>query len=76
MEKLLCVKVHAGAREERLEEKSPTAYEAWVRAEAEQGKANAAVLRLLAQKLGIEPKRLHIIKGARAPSKIIAILGD
>jgi len=49
---------------------------AWVRAEAERGLANAAVLGLLAQRLGVEAKRLRIVKGATAPSKIVAILGD
>lgn len=75
MGNLFRVKVHPGSREDRLEEKSPSAWEAWVRAEAEQGQANAAVLKLLAHKLGLEAKRLRIIKGAKTPSKIIAILG-
>ena len=75
MERLLRVKVHPGAKEDRIAGKGPAAYEAWVRAEAEQGKANAAVLLLLARRLGIEPKRLRIVKGAAAPSKIVAVLG-
>ncbi|MDD5630157.1 MAG: DUF167 family protein [Elusimicrobia bacterium] len=75
MEKLLRVKVHPDSRENRIEEKGPAAYEAWVKAEAEQGKANAAVLALLAARLGIEAKRLRIIKGATAPSKIVQVLG-
>ena len=76
VEKLLRVKVHPDSREDRLEEKSPAAWEAWVRAEAEQGRANAAVLKLLARKLGVETKRLRIVKGARSPSKIVSILGN
>ncbi len=76
MEKLLRIKVHPGSRENRLEERSPMAWEAWVRAEAEQGRANAAVLKLLAQNLGIAVQRLHIVKGARTSSKIVAILGN
>jgi uncharacterized protein len=75
MDRLFRVKVHPDSRENRIEEKGPTAYEAWVKAEAEQGKANAAVLALLAARLGIEAKRLRIIKGATSPSKIIQILG-
>jgi len=75
LERLLRVKVHPDSRENRLEEKSPTSYEAWVKAEAEQGKANAAVLALLAARLGLETKRLRIIKGATSPSKIVQILG-
>ena len=75
MERLIRVKAHPGARENRVEEKSPTAYEVWVRAEPEQGRANAAVLALLAGRLGVEAKRLRIVKGATAPSKIVEVLG-
>lgn len=75
MEKLLRVKVHPDSRENRIEKKGPAAYEAWVKAAAEQGKANAAVLALLADRLGVEAKRLRIIKGATSPSKIVNILG-
>ncbi|MBI5239242.1 MAG: DUF167 domain-containing protein [Elusimicrobia bacterium] len=75
MDKLLRVKAHPDSRENRIEEKGPALYEVWVKAEAEQGKANAAVLALLAGKLGIEAKRLRIIKGATSPSKIIQIFG-
>ena len=69
------MKAHPGSRENRIEQKAPTAYEAWVKAKPEQGKANAAVLSLLAGRLDVEPKRLRIIKGATSPSKIIQILG-
>ncbi|HAM35068.1 MAG TPA: hypothetical protein DEB40_07670 [Elusimicrobia bacterium] len=76
MEKLLRVKVHPDSKDDRLEQTGPAAFVAWVRAEAERGLANAAVLGLLAQRLGVEAKRLRIVKGATAPSKIVAILGD
>ena len=46
-----------------------------MRAEPEQGRANAAVLALLAGRLGVEAKRLRIVKGATAPSKIVEVLG-
>ena len=69
------VKVHPDSRENRIEAKGPAAYEAWVKAAAEQGKANAAVLALLAARLGVEAKRLRIMKGATSPSKIIQVLG-
>jgi uncharacterized protein YggU (UPF0235/DUF167 family) len=72
---LFRVKVHPDSRENRIEEKGPTAYEAWVKAEAERGQANAAVLALLAVRLGVAAKRLRIIKGATSPSKIVALLG-
>jgi len=75
MEKLLRVKVHPESRENRIEVKGPAAYEAWVKAAAEQGQANAAVLALLAGRLGVAAKRLRIIKGTTSPSKIVQVLG-
>lgn len=65
------VKVHAGAREDRIRAKGADAFEVWVRAPAERGRANASVLALVAGALGTEAKRLRIVKGATSPSKIL-----
>lgn len=67
------LKVHAGAKEDRLIRKGPDRYEVWVRQPAEDGRANRAVLALLSKHVGIPAGRLWIIKGARASSKIIAV---
>jgi len=64
------VKVHAGEKKNRLERKAPDSFEVWVKAPAEQGRANEAVRTLLAQELGIEQNQLSLIKGATSPSKI------
>lgn len=69
------MKVHPDAREDRLEVRGPSAYEAWVRAPAERGRANAAVLVLLGRALGCPAKALRVIKGATSPSKIVQRLG-
>ena len=71
----LKVKVHAAAKKNQLLRKGNEAYEIWVRAPAERGQANAAVLALLATALDVPVGRLWIVKGACAPSKIIKILG-
>ena len=76
MNPLFRVKVHAGSREDRLEHRGPDRYELWVRAEAERGMANAAVLSILAKDLNVETKRLRIVKGATSPAKIVALLGS
>lgn len=68
------LKVHPAAKQDLLEERSAGVFEAWVRAPAEEGRANAAVLSLLAARLGLPAKRLRIIKGARAPSKLVQVL--
>lgn len=69
------MKVHPDAREDRLQARGTDAYEAWVRAPAERGLANAAVLALLARALGCPAKSLRVIKGATSPSKIVQRLG-
>jgi uncharacterized protein YggU (UPF0235/DUF167 family) len=58
-----------------VEKKGPDRFEIWVRAEAEQGRANTAILALLAGKLGTDAKRLRIVKGATSPGKIVAVMG-
>ena len=70
------VKAHPASKRDLLEERAPGVYEIWVRAPAEQGRANAAVLALLAEKLGVPAKRLRIIKGAQSPSKIVTLMGS
>lgn len=73
-ERLLRLKVHAGSSADRLERRSADAYELWVRAPAQEGRANDAVLRLLALEPELAGRRLRIVKGARSPSKIVSIL--
>lgn len=72
---LIRLKVHPGAREDRLERRSDDAYEIWVRAPAEQRRANAAALALLARELGCPAQSLRLVKGATSPSKIVERLG-
>lgn len=73
-ERLLRVKVHPDSSRDRLERKSPDAYEIWVKAPPEQGRANAAVLALLKREPELAARRLRIIKGATSPSKIVSVL--
>ncbi|MBI5209740.1 MAG: DUF167 domain-containing protein [Elusimicrobia bacterium] len=72
---LFRLKAHPGGREDRIVRLSATHYEAWVRAKPQAGKANAAVLGLLAQEIGVSVKRLRIAKGASSPNKIVEVLG-
>ena len=68
------IKVHPGARTDKILKKAGDAYEIWVKAAAERGLANAAAIRLLAASAGADPKRIFLVKGARTPSKIVKIL--
>ena len=46
-----------------------------VRAPAQRGKANDAVLRLLAAALGVERRRLRIIRGETSRQKVVSVDG-
>lgn len=69
------VKVHAGEKKNLLSQKVQDTFEVWVKAPAERGLANDAVRDMLASHLGIESKKLRLIKGATCPSKIF-LVGD
>ncbi len=70
MEQYIKVKVHAGEKKNKLVEKSADSFEVWVKAPAEQGRANEAVRALLAAHLGLAENKLSLIKGATSPAKI------
>ena len=46
-----------------------------VKAPPEKGKANAAVIELLATKLSLDKALIQVVKGHRSPSKILSISG-
>lgn len=69
------LKVHAAAREDRLERRGESAYEIWVKAPPERRLANAAALSLLARELGCPAKCLRLVKGSTSPSKIVRRMG-
>ncbi|MDD6173455.1 MAG: DUF167 domain-containing protein [Elusimicrobiaceae bacterium] len=68
------VKVHAGEKKNLVKIKSSDTFEIWVKAPAERGLANEAVRSLLGEHLGVEAKKLRLIKGATSPSKIFELL--
>lgn len=70
MESYIKVKVHAGEKKNKLVQKAPETFELWVKAPAEQGRANEAVRTLLAQHLNLSENKLSLIKGATSPAKI------
>lgn len=70
MESYIKVKVHAGEKKNKLVQKTPDTFELWVKAPAEQGRANEAVRALLAQHFNLPENKLSLIKGATSPAKI------
>jgi uncharacterized protein (TIGR00251 family) len=69
------VKVVAGAGRDRVVGLWNGALKVAVSAPAEGGRANAALVRLLAQVLGCRPQDVRIISGQRRPLKRVAIYG-
>ena len=70
MQQYLKVKAHAGEKKNKLVQKTPDSFEIWVKAPAEQGRANEAVRTLLAAHLQLPENKLSLIKGATSPAKI------
>jgi len=68
------LKVHPGERKDRIVKKAPDAYEVWTKAPPERGLANASALRLLSLQLGVDAKRIMLIKGATSPAKIVKVI--
>ncbi len=75
---LISVEVTAGAKTSAF----PAGYNEWrkaigcrVTAPAVDGKANRAVITLIAEKLGIPPARLHIQSGATSSQKRVLAAG-
>lgn len=68
----LAVRVTPGARVETLEIAGGRLL-AKVRAKPEDGKANVAVIALLAAGLGLAPSRLTLLRGATSREKLIGL---
>jgi uncharacterized protein (TIGR00251 family) len=71
----LRLRVAPGARRDGLVGVHGTALKLAVRAVAEKGRANEAVLRLLAEALGIPLPGLTLVAGASSRDKVVAVRG-
>jgi uncharacterized protein (TIGR00251 family) len=71
----LTVRVHPGASREELAATKQGTLVVRVTAPALEGRANRAVQRLVAKRLGIAPTRLSIVRGAHAREKVLEIEG-
>ena len=69
----IAVRVTPRAARARLEVGPDGGLHAHVTVPPADGKANAAVLRLLAEHLGVAPSRLRLVRGARSRDKLFAL---
>ena len=63
--------VHPGSRMERVDEQGDGSLVVWVKARAEKGKANIAVVKLLSKHFG---GRVRIISGITSRQKIVEVV--
>jgi uncharacterized protein len=68
----LAVKVTPGAREESVT-LTEAAVLVKVRAPADKGAANDAVLQVVARALGLAPSRVTLLRGATSRAKVLAV---
>jgi uncharacterized protein len=71
----LAVRVQARARRDEIAGERAGSLLVRVTAPPVEGKANAAVCRLLAQRLGLAPGRIAVVRGASSRDKLIEIDG-
>jgi uncharacterized protein len=71
----LAVRVQARARRDEIAGERAGSLLVRVTAPPVEGKANAAVRRLLAERLGLAPGRIAVVRGAASRDKLIEIDG-
>lgn len=69
----IAVKVVPGAKIEQIQESIDGNIKIWVRAKAEDGKANKAVIEHLAKHFGVAKSLITIVSGQKLHNKIIEI---
>jgi uncharacterized protein YggU (UPF0235/DUF167 family) len=70
---LVEIKVHPSARVNKVEAAENGGFTIWTTATAENGKANAAVIKALAKYLGMAPSMINLVRGATSRKKQVAI---
>lgn len=71
----LRLRVTPGARRPRIAGRHGDAWKLHVASPPERGRANAAVLAVLAETLGVPRRQLEIVSGSSARDKLVAIDG-
>jgi len=67
------VRVKTGQKRERIEAGAKGSLTISVKEKAERNSANARVVKIIAERLGVPAKKVRIVSGHRAPSKLLSI---
>jgi uncharacterized protein (TIGR00251 family) len=73
---VLSVKVYPSSSRNQVIQVSTDSYKVYVTAAAEKGKANKAMVRLMARELGLPPSHLIISRGDRSNEKTVLVLEE
>ena len=73
VERIIKVKVNAGAKTEKIEEIEPNTFKIRVNAPPEKGKANERVAELLAEYFKIPRSKVFLVSGATYKEKVFSI---
>ena len=73
---LIKVKVEPDAGEVSIDKKAKDEFKVKVKAKPRRGEANKAVVRVLADYLGLEKNEIRLVKGGKQRSKIFKISND
>ncbi len=72
---ILPLKVVPGASRDRIVGEHGSSLKVTVAAPPEKGKANKAIIQLLAKALDVRPNRIEVVKGGTSPDKAVLIRG-
>lgn len=67
------VRVVPGSKRQQIQAALDGSLKVWLRAEAKEGKANKALIDLLADYYGVSKSMVHIVSGLKIKSKIVEI---
>lgn len=73
MPRIIRVKVQAHAKNEKIEETGLDEYKVWVSAPPAEGKANEALIEVLADYFNVAPSLIRIKSGGKSSHKLIEI---
>lgn len=68
------IRVKPNAKESRVEKLGTGEFLVWVRAPAQEGRANQAAIKALSEYFSLPKSRIMIIKGTHAKNKIVEVI--
>lgn len=71
----ISIKVKPNAKQERLERVSENSFSLWVKEKPQEGKANEAAAKILAEHFGVAKSEVVLLKGRASRQKIFEIKG-